>query len=104
LPAVHWQDSGKPVETEILTWFIVKAHKQKLVEPSPIVQLYSSYFVPQDREQFGQFVLESWIAQDTKPLYSQDRGRKASKEGSSGYLEILPAAYQTVACHQRRNV
>jgi hypothetical protein len=83
MPMVHWQDSGKPVEKEILTWFIVKAHKQKLVEPSPIVQLYSSYFKPDDREQFGQFVLESWVAHDTRPLCSQPEAEKKAKQDAA---------------------
>ncbi|AFY69341.1 hypothetical protein Pse7367_1043 [Thalassoporum mexicanum PCC 7367] len=80
LPTIHWQDSGKPVEKDIIIWFIVKAHKQKLVEPSPIVQLYSSYFVPEERELLGHFILESWIAHDTRPTYSQSEAEKLAKQ------------------------
>ncbi|HKE56321.1 MAG TPA: DUF4132 domain-containing protein, partial [Pyrinomonadaceae bacterium] len=72
LPAVTWEDSGKPVPKEILHWFLVQGHKLNSAEANPTLRRYCSLFRKDEREKLGRFVLEAWIAQDTKPKFSAD--------------------------------
>ena len=78
LPSVPWADSGKPVPTTIIHWFILQGYKLKNAEANPALRRYCSLFHKEDREQLGKFVLEAWIAQDTKPKYTAGPGRRRS--------------------------
>jgi Domain of unknown function (DUF4132)/HEAT repeats len=73
LPAVVWADSKKPVPTAIVHWFILQGYKLKTAEASPAFRRYCSLFRQEDREQLGKFILEAWIAEDTKPKYTADQ-------------------------------
>jgi hypothetical protein len=73
LPTVRWADSGKQVPPEIIHWFIVQGHKLKNAEANPILRRYCSLLQTEDREKLGMFMLESWIAEDTKPKYTSDQ-------------------------------
>ena len=83
LPVIHCPDTNKPIEPEIITWFIVQYYKQKMIEPSPMLWRYVEYFKPKDREALGQFVLESWIAQDTLSIDTSAKARQAQFKGSA---------------------
>ncbi|MBX7222749.1 MAG: DUF4132 domain-containing protein [Blastocatellia bacterium] len=69
LPVVHWSDSGTPVESDILTWFLVQGCKQKTAEPGALLRQYGRLMDQAERERLGRFVLETWIERDTEPLY-----------------------------------
>lgn len=80
LPSVVWADSGKPVPTEIVHWFILQGYKLKTAEASPILRRYCSLFRKEDREKLGRFILEAWIAQDTKPKYTTDQAAAEARK------------------------
>lgn len=66
MPAVAWADTGEAIGADVLKWFVVQSVRQKQVEPSPMLRRYCSTFERAGRERLGQFVLESWVAQDTR--------------------------------------
>ncbi|MBV8633541.1 MAG: hypothetical protein JO002_03545, partial [Burkholderiaceae bacterium] len=68
IPSVRWADSGDYVDPQILQWMIVQAVKQKTPEPNAILRKYCGMFEPRGREAFGQFVLEAWLAEDTRTV------------------------------------
>ena len=80
MPAVVWDDSGKPVPETILQWFILQGYKLKNAEASPTLRQYCSLFRKDERERFGKFVLEAWIAQDTKPKYTADQAAAEARK------------------------
>ncbi len=67
IPQMRWQDTGKPVDREILAWLLVKACKVGSPEPSPMLRRYAQWFVRDDAERFGQWVLENWLGKDVIP-------------------------------------
>lgn len=90
LPSVRWQDAEEPVANEILTWFIVESYQQKNPEPSPALRQYVKLWHPDDRQQYGQFVLESWIHQDTQVTSAaKDKGILAVA-GACGGAAMVP--------------
>lgn len=67
LPAVHWSDTGEAVPPDVLRWLLVQAVKLKSPEPNAVLRKYCALFAPREREALGQFVLEAWLAEDTRP-------------------------------------
>ena len=57
LPKVRWQDSGKEVPKEVVTWLIVQNFKFKSPEAGPLLRRYCAMLRPADRGRAGQFVL-----------------------------------------------
>jgi hypothetical protein len=92
LPAVHWADNGKQVSLPILHWFLVQGCKLKNAEAGPTLRRYASLMVPQEREALGRFVLEAWIAKDTKPKYTAE---EAAKEAAAQTRQIAAFAKQS---------
>ena len=80
LPAVSWSDSGKPVPSQILHWFIVQGHKLKNAEANPTLRRYCSLLRKNQREKLGRFVMESWIAKDTKPKYTAEQAAAIAQQ------------------------
>ena len=72
MPTVHWLDTGATVEPDILKGLILQCCRQKTPEPGPILRRYTALWQTDEREVFGQFVLQSWIAQDTAPAYTPE--------------------------------
>ena len=83
LPVLHWQDTNKSIEPEIITWFIVSNYKQKTPEPSLMLRRYVEYFQPKDKEALGQFILENWLAQDTLPKYSLKEAEDLARQDAN---------------------
>jgi hypothetical protein len=73
LPQVRWTDSGKPVSADILKWFLVQGCRLGNAEANPTLRRYCSLFRKDDRERLGRYVLEAWIAKDTKPKYTSEQ-------------------------------
>ena len=92
LPPVRWADSGKPVPTAIINWFIVQACKLKNAEANTTLRRYCSLFQKEDREQLGTFVLEAWIAKDTKPKYTSEQAATEAKRETQ-YLAAQARKY-----------
>ncbi len=96
MPAVRWADSGKPVPMEILKWFLVQGHRLNAAESNPTLRRYCSLFRKDDRERLGRFVLEAWIAKDTKPKYTAEQAAElAQKETqqTAAYAKQYPKYY-----------
>ena len=70
LPEVHWKDSGKQIDREIIPHFILQAYKLKKPEPSALLRRYVGHMNIREKEKLGQFVLEHWINRDTSRKYS----------------------------------
>jgi hypothetical protein len=78
LPKVHWAESGKAVDPQILTYLIANACKLGNPEPGPMLRRYCSYFRRPDAEELGQHVLQAWIGQDTIPHGHEEAHKYAS--------------------------
>src|SRR5262249_33545182 len=96
LPAVHWADSGELVSPSILKWFLVQSHRLNNPEANPSLRRYCSLFRKDDREKLGMFVLEAWIAKDTKPKNTAEQAAaQAQKEAQqyAAYAKQNPKYY-----------
>ena len=80
LPQVRWSDTGEPVPVETLQWLIAQAVKAKSPEPNAILRKYCAMLEPRDREQLGQFLLETWMAEDTRPIEPDEALAKAQQQ------------------------
>jgi hypothetical protein len=67
LPPVHWADNGSRVEPEIVRTWLAQCCKRESPEPGPLLRQYAANLEASGREALGQFVLEAWISEDTKP-------------------------------------
>ena len=96
LPQVRWQKRGDTVAPDILRWFLLQSFKLKNPEPGPLLRLYCSYFNQSDKEALGKFVLEQWIAEDTKPRYTHEEATvEAEKQMQQirSYVTQFPQHY-----------
>jgi hypothetical protein len=65
VPVVRWADSGAIVDPAIVRWWLCQSHRLGSPEPGALLRRYAVMLEPGGREQLGQHVLASWIAQDT---------------------------------------
>ncbi len=75
VPAVHWADTGKPVDPTIVQWWLVQAAAQNAPACGPILRRYLAMCRPLDRSALAKYVLTGWL----------ERG------GSKGLLAIVSA-------------
>ncbi|MCU1509854.1 MAG: hypothetical protein JWQ12_2119 [Glaciihabitans sp.] len=100
LPKVKWASNGKPVSTEVLQWWVVLANKLKDPSGAGIVGRYLSLLEPTSREQLGEFILSTWIAQDTRHPSDADCRAVAQAEAPrryaswQGYAKTYPQLAQ----------
>lgn len=96
LPEVRWSDSGEPVGTETLQWLLAQAVRARSPEPNAMLRKYCAMFDPVDRERLGQFVLESWLAEDTRPIDAEEAHRRAAQEAGWTHQSMTryPQGYQ----------
>lgn len=83
IPEVRWANNGERVDNAVLRWMLVQAVKQKSPEPNAILRKYCSMFNERDRENFGQFVLEAWLQEDTRPMPLEEAMRLAHDRAQS---------------------
>ncbi|MHB1001336.1 MAG: DUF4132 domain-containing protein [Armatimonadota bacterium] len=84
LPSVRWRESGDRIPEEVITWWIAQQNKIGSPDPSPLITRYCSLMRDDDRESLGRFILQQWIAYDTKVVYTPEEAlRKAEKEVSN---------------------
>ena len=88
LPMVHWSDSGEVVAADVLRWMLVQAVKQKSPEPNAVLRKYCAMMVPREREALGQFMLETWLAQDSQPLPADEALKGAQSHASALYASM----------------
>ena len=96
LPAVRWQDSGAFVPPDVLRWLIVQAMKQKSPEPNAVLRKYCAMMAVRDREAFGQCVLDTWIAEDTRPISPDEALQRAKSQAAMvhGWMAQSPKYYK----------
>jgi hypothetical protein len=88
MPPVRWADHLQPVPPEVLRWMLVQAVKQKLPEPNAVLRKYCAMFEPRDRERFGQFVLETWLQEDVRPIDPDTAMRQAQANAQSTFQAV----------------
>jgi hypothetical protein len=96
LPAVRWSESGKQAPPVIVHWFLVQGFKLHNAEANPTLRRYCSLFQKSDRERLGKFVLEAWIAQDTKPKHTPDEAARLAEKTAvqtAGFAKQHPQYY-----------
>ena len=96
LPATHWADSGEPVPVDVLRWLLVQAVKQKSPEPNAVLRKLCGLLVPRDREALGQFVLETWMAEDLRAPTPDEAQAKALQQAQQlhHWMTSSPGPYQ----------
>lgn len=82
MPGVTWADSGEAVHHDILRWMVVQAMRQKNVEPNAVLRKYCAMFEPKGRERLGQFVLDTWMAEDIHPIDADEAMKMARAEST----------------------
>lgn len=94
LPAVHWHDTGEQVAPEILTWLLVQSFQLKNPEPSPVLRQYAKLWEEGDRQALGQFVLESWVNQDTQVTSAVKEKGMLAVSGACGGAAMVPIIHR----------
>ncbi|MBM7129944.1 DUF4132 domain-containing protein [Dyella mobilis] len=102
LPEITWADSGEPVPAPIVRWFLIQAVKQKVVEPNAILRKYCGMFAARQREALGQFVLETWLAEDIRPINADEAHKAASAQAANTFAQAqaYPALAQSYPQYQ----
>ena len=97
IPTLTWQN-GKTVEPQIIQWWICLA--VKLRDPSNLLlTLYNRLLSTQSQRQLGEFILRSFINQDTRLPTLEEAEAKASTEANKrlqqyiGYYQNYPQYY-----------
>ena len=67
LPACRWA-SGQPVEPVIIRWWVVLARRLKDARGFGLIPLYVSLLDKPSRQALGTFILDAWVAEDTRRL------------------------------------
>ncbi len=97
IPTLTWQN-GKTVEPQIIQWWICLA--VKLRDPSNLLlTVYNRLLSTQSQRQLGEFILRSFINQDTRLPTLEEAEAKASTEANKrlqqyiGYYQNYPQYY-----------
>jgi hypothetical protein len=96
LPEVRWADTGALVGADLLRWMMVQAVKQKQPEPNTVLRKVCALFEPRDRERFGQFILETWLREDVRPISPDQAMTLARNQAQSTHQSMTqyPQYYQ----------
>ena len=97
IPTLTWQN-GKAVDPQIIQWWIYLAVKLK--DPAnPLLTIYNQLLSIQSQQQLGEFILQSFIKQDTRKPTLEDAEAKAGLEADKrlqqyiGYYQRDPEFY-----------
>ncbi|WP_279085301.1 DUF4132 domain-containing protein, partial [Gilliamella apis] len=107
IPTLAWQN-GKTVEPQIIQWWICLA--VKLRDPANLLlTVYNRLLSTQSQRQLGEFILQSFIKQDTLSPSLEEAEAKASSEADKrlqdyiGYYQRYPqyfSKYQNITYEQ----
>jgi hypothetical protein len=95
LPKVRWQDKGKEVPKEVVTWLIVQNFKFKSPEAGPLLRRYCAMMRPADRAELGQFVLGAWLGQDLKRTCTDAECRAEAQKRAAVQFQQYQQVLQT---------
>ena len=97
IPTLTWQNGDK-VDSQIIEWWICLAVKLK--DPvNPLLTVYNRLLSIQSQQQLGEFILQSFIKQDTRKPTLEDAEAKAGLEADKrlqqyiGYYQRDPEFY-----------
>ena len=107
IPSLTWQNGDK-VDSQIIQWWICLAVKLK--DPAnPLLTIYNQLLSTQSQRQLGEFILQSFINQDTQTPTLEEAEAKASLEANKrlqdyiGYYQRYPkqfSRYQNITYEQ----
>ncbi len=66
LPRVRWRADGRPVDPKIVTWWLVIACQLKRPGGTALLERYLDLLKPEDAAALGRFVLQAFMAQDSR--------------------------------------
>ena len=97
MPEVRWADNLERVPPDTVKWLMVQAVRQKNPEPNAVLRKFCSMFEPRDREALGQFVLETWLREDVKPIPPEEARKRAVSQAQTlhGYMQRSPQHFQS---------
>lgn len=87
LPQIHWADSGELVDYSVIKYFILQSYKGKDAAPDPYLRNYLAAINHADRDSFAVYLLQGWIAIDTKPN-SLEQARAKAYRDIGRYVEV----------------
>ncbi|ORF54616.1 hypothetical protein B5798_06090 [Gilliamella apicola] len=91
IPTLTWQNGDK-VDSQIIEWWICLAVKLK--DPAnPLLTIYNQLLSTQSQRQLGEFILQSFINQDTRTPTLEEAEAKASAEADKR-LQLRILNYQ----------
>lgn len=85
LPALHWQDTGKLVEPDIVKWWVVQSVQQKTPTCGPILRKYLSMCKKTDACALANYILSTWIAYDTAHPSHEEAHKKADADATHAW-------------------
>lgn len=96
MPIVQWSDNAEQVPVDVLKLFLAQSVKQKSPEPNAVLRKFCAMFEDRAREQFGQYVLEAWMREDTRPISSDEAMQRAKQHASSLFqlMQSMPQYFQ----------
>ncbi|MGY4496051.1 DUF4132 domain-containing protein [Pseudomonas sp. TE3610] len=96
LPGLRWADTDEPLPLAAVQGMLAQAVKLKSAEPGASLRRFCSLFAPHEREAFGQFVLQAWLQEDTRPIPAQQAQALADSRAHSTlqYIQRYPQHYQ----------
>lgn len=80
LPTLHWKDTGKTVDPDIVKWWVVQSIQQKSPVCGPILKRYLEMCNPVDTAKFAKHVLMAWIGRDSATISHEEAVAKATVE------------------------
>ncbi len=86
LPRVRWKDGGE-VPAEVVTAWIVSAHKGKTPIASPLLTAYAAEMIEREREALGEAIFDRWLDEDFRlpePLDADVRDRISTWAQAAG--------------------
>jgi hypothetical protein len=102
LPVVRWEDTDKPVDPQVVKWWVVQAVQQKAAACGPVLRLYLGLCRPAVAAGLATFVLSIWIAHDTRTASTEEAAERAKKDAASqwksyGTYDFFKEQYKTEA-------
>lgn len=88
LPTVTWADSAEAVDPMLIRGMVIQAVKQKTPEPHALLRQYCAMFEARSREALGQYLLETWISMDTRPI-SAELARRSAQESARNTHQFM---------------
>ena len=87
LPECRWADST-PVDPDIITWWTVLSVKLKDPMGAGLIPMYVRLLDQPSQERLGIFILDAWIAHDTRVASDEDCREYAQKNVDSQYASF----------------